>query len=318
MRRSPFALREQLLYTPTIQNREQLPRRFNHVVLCGMGGSALAGSLLKTARQDIEITVHRDFGLPKLRADRRRALVIVCSHSGNTEEALSGYTEARRKGIPVAVIAEQGALKVWEQHDDVPAIIYPDLGLQPRHALWFQVVSLCTMLGLHKDREALTRLSRTSFASFAARGKKIAKRFRKKVAIVYASRANRILAYLWKISLNESGKVPAFSNVFSELAHNELTAWEGGGAAANAFAWLVLTDGNDDRRIAKRMKVFSALWKTRGRTLEHLALPTESFWKKAIAAFVAANTCANELARAGRIDAVNVPFIEEFKKRVGG
>lgn len=300
-----------------VQNREHLPRRINHVIIAGMGGSALAGSLLKTARQDIEITVHRDFGLPPLRADRRRALIIVVSHSGNTEEALSAYTEARHRGLPIAVIAETGTLRMWEQHDNVAAIIYPDLGLQPRQAVWFQVVSILTLLGLHKDRKELALLGRASFAQYAASGKTLSKRFQKAIPVIYTSREHRIFAYLWKIVLNESAKIPAFSNVFPELDHNELTAWEASPSLATRFVWLVLTDYTDDPRIAKRIKVFERLWKGEHRHVEQIALPSGSFWKKALAVFVAANACGNALALSRKIDPNAVPRIEEFKKLLG-
>lgn len=316
MKHTNFALKEQLLYQPTVANKDRLPRSTNHIVICGMGGSALAGSLLAAARQEKDIIVHRDFGLPKLHTRKKETFIIVCSHSGNTEEALSSYREARKKGFPVAVIAEQGTLRMWEQHDDVPAIIYPDLDLQPRHALWFQVVSLLALLGFQKDTEELRVLSRGPVSAFAAHGKKLARTFWKRIPVVYASRTNRALAYLWKISLNESAKAPAFSNVFPELDHNELTAWEGTKTSANVFSWLLLADADDDGRIQKRMKVFEKLWKEKGRTIEHLFLPRGSFWKKALVTFVSANTCANELARIRHIDPVNVPLVEAFKKRV--
>src|SRR5690606_41135169 len=69
------------------------------VVVLGMGGSAigaeLVSGLLKTSAP-APIAVHRGYGVPGYVGSE--TLVIASSYSGNTEETLSGYDEARRRG----------------------------------------------------------------------------------------------------------------------------------------------------------------------------------------------------------------------------
>src|SRR3990172_748975 len=88
----------------------KVPRgRFSRVVVCGMGGSALAADLAN-AWLDLnpDIFVHRDFGLPN-EADAE-SLVLVVSHSGDTAETLSAFDEAVKAGRSVIAITTGGEL----------------------------------------------------------------------------------------------------------------------------------------------------------------------------------------------------------------
>jgi glucose/mannose-6-phosphate isomerase len=66
----------------------------NKIVIAGMGGSAIAGLILKDLFPELEITVERNY-FPNTPIDES-TLVIMCSYSGNTEETLSYYDYASR------------------------------------------------------------------------------------------------------------------------------------------------------------------------------------------------------------------------------
>src|SRR3990167_5712730 len=76
-----------------------IPKRaYERVIACGMGGSALAADLVNTYLDlNPDIVVHRDYGLPNEATER--SLIIVTSHSGNTEESLSAFEEAHKKHL---------------------------------------------------------------------------------------------------------------------------------------------------------------------------------------------------------------------------
>ena len=80
------------------------------VLICGMGGSAIAGDLLApvAASQGLRIAVWRDYGLPGWVRDD--TLVILSSYSGNTEETLSAAREAAARGCPLYAITSGGEL----------------------------------------------------------------------------------------------------------------------------------------------------------------------------------------------------------------
>lgn len=82
------------------------------VVVAGIGGSAIGADLVRTLvapECSIPVAVHRDYVLPAY-VDAQ-TLVVVCSYSGNTEEALAGLEEARQRGARVLAITTGGELQ---------------------------------------------------------------------------------------------------------------------------------------------------------------------------------------------------------------
>src|SRR3989338_8353660 len=80
-----------------IGNEEEW-QKYDRFLVAGMGGSALPAELFSSFRPELDLIIHRDYGLPSLPQERwRDRLVIASSYSGNTEETLSAFEEARMK-----------------------------------------------------------------------------------------------------------------------------------------------------------------------------------------------------------------------------
>ncbi|MFH1430216.1 MAG: hypothetical protein ABIG71_01670, partial [Candidatus Uhrbacteria bacterium] len=80
---------EQFTFVPEVLHEEHL-QRFTKYLVAGMGGSVLAPGLIRSALPEIDVVVHRDYGLPTSLDSER--LTIVSSYSGNTEESVSAYS----------------------------------------------------------------------------------------------------------------------------------------------------------------------------------------------------------------------------------
>ena len=120
---------------------------FNEIIVCGMGGSALPGDLLKVSAKELgmrlPVYIHRNYGLPYF-ADKN-SLIICISYSGNTEETVSALKEAIKKNIQVLGISSGGELtNLCKRYRISIAII--SKGYQPRMALGFQFASLIKIL----------------------------------------------------------------------------------------------------------------------------------------------------------------------------
>src|SRR3990167_6351213 len=81
--------------------------RAQNVIIAGMGGSALPGELLKLFsahfKWGIKASIHRNYGLPALlntKSPGVKPLILCISYSGNTEETISAYAEAKKYGLP--------------------------------------------------------------------------------------------------------------------------------------------------------------------------------------------------------------------------
>lgn len=205
------------------------------VVLAGMGGSATAGdyvAAMAARSSEIPVTVCRGYTLPNYVSDR--TLVIVSSYSGNTEEVLSLYDDAWKRGAPLLCITAGGMLGERAAADAVP--IYPiNYRSAPRAAMAHGLAPLlriCSGLGLFPldDDEVLAasqahaRLASTELAPSNPASENGAKQAARlvlgRIPFVFGSDHLASVALRFRNQLAENGKVLGAAEVIPESAHN--------------------------------------------------------------------------------------------------
>ncbi len=104
---------KQFSYEPEIMNENALIKEKSFVIV-GMGGSAQAPKILKTWKPSLDMIIHSDYGLPELSTEEfKNKLIILSSYSGNTEEVIEAFKEARDKNLNMAVISVGGGIIVF-------------------------------------------------------------------------------------------------------------------------------------------------------------------------------------------------------------
>lgn len=211
---------------------------FRNVVLAGMGGSAAAGDLLK-ALMDAEgfapVVVSRDYRVPTWVGSD--TLVLVSSYSGDTEETLSAYEDARSRGAAILVLTSGGELGRRAEANGYPVVLIPG-GSPPRMALGSMfiplVVAACS-LGLLADQDldeavAVLRSGRADWAVETPDNlaKQLAHHLHGTVGAIYGLGAwQGAAANRWRGQINENAKQMALSGVLPEMDHNEILGWQG-------------------------------------------------------------------------------------------
>lgn len=311
---------EQFRYEPRIENEDRLFRAKKFVV-CGMGGSHLAAGLLSAWKPELDIVIHRDYGLPWL-TDERERLVILSSYSGNTEEVLDAWREAGSRGLHCAAIAKGGKLIELARTENIAYVQMPDTGIQPRSALGFSIKALLAFLGETQALENLSKLAKTLRPlEYEEQGKLLAQKLKDRVPVIYSSTRNFPIAYNWKIKFNETGKIPAFYNVLPELNHNEMNGFDIKGASkhlSERFHFLLLRDPADDARIQKRMDVLEKLYRERNLPASVIPLEGEDIFFKMFSSLLWGDWTALYTAEQYGLESEQVPMIEEFKKLIAG
>lgn len=292
----------------------------NNVIFAGMGGSGLAGELVKALKPGLNIISHRDYGLPSLNKDVLEKFLVVCSsYSGNTEEVLNSYETARERMIPVAVIASGGKLLEYAKKDEVPYVELPEKNMPPRMALGYSVVAFLSILG---EKEIISELKGSVSAfehdNLKAMGEELAEDLYGRIPVIYSSSRNSSLAYNWKIRFNETGKTPAFYNSFPELNHNEMEGFIDSSERYEkaAFSFIFLKDASDHERIIKRMEILSFMYRKCGFNVKEIPLREENAGLKIISAISLADWISYHLATKAKVDPESIPAIEDFKKAI--
>lgn len=318
----------QFRFEPVIENGDGLARAEKFIV-CGMGGSALAAGVLRVHNPLLDLLVHRDYGLPQVpEYFLRESLIVACSYSGNTEETIDAFERAREAGLSLAAVTTGGKLLALAQKHSVPHIVLPAEGIQPRMAIGYILKGVLTLMRNEVALGEVTALSETLDSSVLEdEGRALAEALVGKIPLIYASSVNMPLAYTWKITFNETGKIPAFYNAFPELNHNEMTGFdmpvsgephfedvrEGMNAS---FALIVLKDSADDPRIARRMAMLEELYHARGLPVQTIPLVGGSVFEKIFSSLLLASWTAFYTAAHYGLESEKVPMVEEFKRLI--
>lgn len=218
------------------------PKKYNKVLVCGMGGSGISGYILKDLL-DIPVFISQSYGIPEF--IDHDTLVFIISYSGNTEETISMYRHAQRKTSNIVIIVSGGVLA---EEDNV--ILIPS-GLQPRYALPYLFFTIWSVLG-NKDVKNLVSLLEGFDTN---KPKSLARKAFKKIPAVYVDSQYSSIVQRWKENLNEDAKILVFSNVLPEMDHNEI---EGD---FSKTCPIILHDENEIYRLKKRINLTAKIIK---------------------------------------------------------
>jgi glucose/mannose-6-phosphate isomerase len=316
MENSILNFNKQFDFDPEIQNAESV-KDFDHIILCGMGGSHLAADLIKTIKPGVDIYVHKDYDLPPYEEDfLRRGLLIACSYSGNTEETVSFMEQSLKEDYAIAIISTGGVLLETAKTKEVPFIEIPNDGIQPRQADAYLAISILKLMGDDDTLSSWSLLSeKINPVALKETGKDLAKEIGKKIPIIYSSNRNLHVAYNWKITMNETAKIPAFYNVFPELNHNEMQGFGDENLNKN-FHIIFIRDDEDDSRVVKRMNITKEIYTEKGITVSEIVLDSKTREERVFNGVILADWVALNIAQEKGIDAEQVPMIEDFKSRL--
>jgi len=295
---------------------------FENIIVTGIGGSTLPGDLVKLCLPDLKlpVIVNRDYDLPK--EATKNSLIFISSYSGNTEEPLSVYREARKRGLRMVGFCSGGELERLCKKDGIPYVKYPKEreGFQSRFALGYAFTAMVNVLhnsGLIGNKKKgilkICELLRKESKNIEKQSRSLASKLTGSTPVVYSSEKNRGLAYVWKINFNENSKIPAFYNSFPELNHNEMVGYTN---PQGKFHVIVLRDKNDHSRILKRMDITPKVIDSDKTTTETIDLKNETIIPKMFHSIYLAMWTSYHLALEYGIDPTPVEMIEDLKKRM--
>ena len=229
-----------------------------NVVLAGMGGSAIAGDILKDwigDKIEVPMEIVRSYHLPAYLNEN--SLVFFISYSGNTEETLSCMLDAAKKGCQIISISSNGALGRVTQALGLPLIELPMMAAA-RASLPYLFAPLpyllakLEVLSMRKvDREMSDTIEVVDkMARELAIEMPFEENFAKKsaleifgtVPIVYCYNPYKSVGLRFKCQVNENCKLPARCDVFPELNHNEIMGWEASESILKRYTLVLLRD----------------------------------------------------------------------------
>ena len=203
---------------------------FRGVVISGMGGSGIAGDIVRDTLQDrlkIPIVVNKDLHLPPYVDDNY--LVIAISYSGNTAETIRCYETCIDEGIPVITISTGGKLKELAERNGTPHMTIPK-ATAPRYGLPCLLYSCLRALGkalnmedkVINEAENSINYIRKGVEDYERKFKSLADKLANKFTMIYTPSPIASLGVRFKNDMNENAKQPVAVCTIPESEHNDL------------------------------------------------------------------------------------------------
>jgi glucose/mannose-6-phosphate isomerase len=265
----------------------ELPASYGDVrsiAILGMGGSAIGGDLVRTlalAACPVPIAVVRDYDLPAW-VDQH-TLVIASSYSGNTEETLSGFDQARGRRCKLLAITTGGKLGMAAQAAAAP-IFRVTYTSSPRAALGYSItplVGILTRLGFLEDQSSAVTEAIQVMQAWQREidyvvptehnaAKQMALQLHGRIVVVYGAGLLAEVARRWKGQANENAKNWSFYEVLPELNHNAVLGYEYPEDLASRVVVVMLSSASDHPRVAIRQRVTAELLEQEGVGLQRI------------------------------------------------
>jgi len=258
----------------------------SNIIIAGMGGSAIGGEILQNWVKDkinVPLEVIRDYSLPAYA--NSQSLVLVLSYSGETEESLSTFLDALKKGCMIYCISSGGNLIKHAKRLGVPHLMVPS-GMPPRAALPYMLTPLLLLIEkiglvntvseeLVEAINILKQISKDNLPEIPAnknKSKQIAIGIANTVPVIYAFGIYSSIAHRFKQQFNENSKIPSAWDIFSELNHNEIVGWEQIGKFSKNYSLIFLRDKIEPIQIKSRIEIT--------KSISSLPLKTFDVWSK--------------------------------------
>jgi len=275
------AFPEQLEAAWRLSRELDLPERHRSAttaVVLGMGGSAVAGDLVRAIFSDrlrVPLFSVRDYELPAWVG--QDTLVIASSHSGATEETIAALGTALERRCPVAVITTGGAIGEVAKQVDLPRLIYANAA-PPRASLGYGLGLLAGLL----ERAGMLELADSEVEEAVAGAREVASscaadvpaasNLAKQLAwsvldrlpVIEGSGFLAAVARRWKTQINENANSAAASEELPEATHNTVVGYEQPEALRDHQYVIFLASPADSPRNRERARLSSELLNVSG------------------------------------------------------
>ena len=303
---------------------------YERILIVGMGGSGIAGDVLKlilNQNTNIDVEVSKTYNLSKPQIATRPFCLFI-SYSGNTEETVSVAKDAIDENLEWAVISSGGELLELATKYNKKFVKVPE-GLQPRAAFGLMTKAVINFLPnqnkeifINACEEAgnyLNNLIGDVSNEVFEISKNIAGQIGTKTAVIYAgSDLTYLAAQRWKTQINENSKSKAFVGFMPEVHHNEILSWEADQEGSKNNFTLILLRGNDHKKIDNRFEFTKELIGSKVDTIDVRNISSGNLIIDLFHLVLIGDLVSINLADQLNIDPFNIDVIEILKKKLKG
>jgi glucose/mannose-6-phosphate isomerase len=304
----------------------------SRVVLAGVGGSAMGGDVIESlAAMHSRVPVHvvRNYRPPPVDDD---ALVVSCSFSGDTEEAITALEGSNDRAAASAMrlaVTTGGRLATIAREHAVPTVAYRWNG-PPRTAFGHGLFPLLGILGRlgavpveHRAVErAIERLGEAgdrwgpNSEAASNEAKRFACRLAGRLPVIVGADFLEVAARRWASQTNENAKQWALHSALPEFDHNLVNGLDSPRGVVDQISVVLLDDPTIHERNRRRVAVTAEALSQAGMAHWTWSAAGESPLDAIVQACYLGDWVSYYLAMLNGVDPTPVPGIDMVKQRM--
>jgi glucose/mannose-6-phosphate isomerase len=293
-------------------------KRLSNVVLTGLGGSGIGGSIVQNYvfdKMDTPIIVNKDYFLPAF-VDGN-SLVIISSYSGNTEETVSAFKQALDANATIVCITSGGEIAKLACVHDIDCILLPS-GMPPRACIGYSMIQVLYTLAYFglinndfiSDIGVSIELLNANEKDIQEKAAAIAQKVHGKLPVIYAASDFEGLAIRIRQQLNENSKMLAWHGAIPEMNHNELVGWRDVDAKKVV---IFLRNETDYERVQARMEINKEIISKCTPNIIEIYSKGTTYWERVLYFIHLTDWLSVHLADLHEVDATEVKVIDFLK-----
>ncbi|MDE2848492.1 MAG: hypothetical protein OXO51_17445 [Gemmatimonadota bacterium] len=305
-------------------------RNVHHVVVAGMGGSALGAHLIQDVFRDrlrVPVTIVSDYAAPSWIDER--TLIVLSSYSGGTEEVMAVAEHGLSRGVPMIALTTGGDLEAFAGRHGLPSVVFgSELNTcgQPRIGLGYAVTYLLAMfrqLGFvalaESEVTSALMLLRETNPDYAAPGEEnpayeLARATRGKSILIMASEHLTGNAHILANQWNENAKNLAVWFAIPELNHHLLEGMTHPAEHRDGLAAVLIQSGMYDPRNRRRHEITRTLLEKQGIACSVVTPRGETALEQACDLLLLGTYASFYQALMNDTDPSPIPWVDQFKR----
>jgi len=308
------------------------------IVLNGMGGSNLGIRLINSVMKDkltVPILIEPGYEVPNYVGEK--TLYIICSYSGTTEEPISTYEEAKRRGAKIILFSsdnQKSKLKEIAKKDNIPCFLFDpkfNPSNQPRMGLGYSVFSIIVTLNKmgffdieESEIEDTIKLLKEENERYIPEinldnnlAKQIASTISGKIPTYITSEFLNGNGHIMRNQTNENGKHFAFMLDTPELNHYSMEGLAHPKKNTENLIFLIFNSELYHPRVQKRNQLTEKIIKENGIEVISHKLVGKTKLIQAMEMLQLGTWTTYYLGILNEVDPVKIPWVDMFKTELG-
>lgn len=311
----------------------KIPRNFKNItqiVVNGMGASNLGAGIIKSVfskKIKFPISITPGYSVPA--HVNKNTLYIISSYSGNTEEPLIAYNQAKKQKAKILAITsntDKNKLKSIMKKNNIPGIIFKtnyNPSLQPRLGLGYSIFSILILLA----KSGLLQISKKEMQNTIANlktlnnssktiSKKIALKMIKKQPIIVGAEFLFGNLRILRNQLCETSKNFASYLSLPELNHYAMEGLTNPPENKKNLIFLFLDSNLYYPRIKKRNEITKKIVEKNNIKIISYKMKSNTELNQSLEALQLGSWITFYLAIKNKVNPAEIPWVNLFKKKL--